>query len=135
MRSIFRAPLDWVFRRAVVNRAQLRVEVSAVAQDLCSVAGVCGTTLGTISHHTRAGSHRRRRDRSREAAIRAVCTKGDIDGYRVGNVGSAVAGPHQRHHLDYYDRNLSKPLDRSFLELSQPASSSTVNVPPALLLT
>jgi hypothetical protein len=34
------APLDWVVRRAVVNRGWLRVEVCAGAKKLGGVAGV-----------------------------------------------------------------------------------------------
>lgn len=59
-------------------------------------------------------SHRQGRDRSREVATRAVLhPKGDVDGYCVGNVGSVVAGPRQRHRLGYCDRGRSKPLEPS----------------------
>jgi hypothetical protein len=97
-------PLDWVFNRVVVNRARLRAEVSAGAMKLCSVAGMQDDTQrGEQPHPCRIHTDK--------VAIRAVLhPKGDIDGYRVGNVGFAVAGPRQRHRLGYCDRNRSKPL-------------------------
>ena len=48
------APLDWVVRWAVVNRAGLRVEVSAGAKKLCSVAGVHNEAKRGC-HRSRAG--------------------------------------------------------------------------------
>jgi hypothetical protein len=48
------APLDWVVRRAVVNRGWLRVEVCAGAKKLGGVAGV-HDRLNVISHRSRVG--------------------------------------------------------------------------------
>ena len=54
-----RAQLDRVVSRAVVNRAQLRIEVCAAAQELCRGAGACRTTLRRLATTLGPALHRR----------------------------------------------------------------------------
>jgi hypothetical protein len=60
----------------VVNRAGLwvEIEVSAGAMKLCSVAGVCKTTLNAVSHHARAGFT----DKVATGLVRSRCARCSI---------------------------------------------------------